>query len=144
MRRPTREEVTAAILSWLRARERAEQMRTISAALAQAAEYGCPIHARPAHPSCPAMGLVDAERPIALLTSPERRLLVERYWRDFRMVEVEREIAPGVRAPYLRAAFQDDRVVARRLGVGVATLRKRLGSVREKVRAGIMLAREAR
>jgi hypothetical protein len=141
MRRPDRAEVTAAIVVWLQARERAERCRSVSASLAQAAEYGGPIHAQPASPPCPASGLVDAERPVALLTDAERALLVERYWRDFRMVAVDRELAPGVRLTYLKACWQADEVVARRLGMGTAALRKRLQEVRGMVALGLLVLR---
>jgi len=110
-------------------------MRTVSSQLAAAAEYGGPLHGSSAGVVEPALGLLEAERPLSLLTREERELLLEKYGRHPRQVLVTRVTSRGVELDYMKACWQSDEDVAGWLGWTVAVVRHRLRAARAKIAA---------
>ena len=125
-------QITDAILDYCEARELAGACRSVSAQLAAAAQLGCRCSGG-APPAPIEHKLLEAERPLALCTELERKLLVERYWYGGK-VAIERRWG-NRRQDYMRPVWQSYEVVAVKVGApSVEAVRTRIQRARAKVR----------
>lgn len=131
-RRVTRSDIDAAILRWLTALERVP-CRSVSAQLVTAARLGTRVTGgKP--PEMPMTQLVEAERPLRLLTRQEKHLLICKYWQRPKWTTIER-VVDGRNVEYLTREWRGDEAVAKAVGApSVRAVKARLARARAKIR----------